>query len=79
MKTLSLKLDDSIFQEAEKVLTSLKMPRNRYINEAIEYYNKLQRRKYLEAKLAKESMMCRENSMEVLKEFESIDFENEAI
>jgi antitoxin component of RelBE/YafQ-DinJ toxin-antitoxin module len=79
MKTLSLKLDDNIFQEAEKVLVNMKMPRNRYINEAVEYYNKLQRRKFLEAKLQKESKLCRESSMEVLKEFEAIDFDYEAI
>jgi metal-responsive CopG/Arc/MetJ family transcriptional regulator len=38
MKTLSLKLDDAVFQETEKVLAKLKKPRNRYINEALQYY-----------------------------------------
>ena len=38
MKTVSLKIDDSIFGETEKILSRISIPRNRYINEAIEYY-----------------------------------------
>jgi len=76
MKTLSLKLDDSVFDEAEKILRKIKLPRNRYINEAVEYYNKVQKRKLLEKKLKKESVLVKENSMEVLKEFENIEYEN---
>jgi len=37
MKTISLKMDESIFAETEKLLAIIKKPRNRYINEAIEY------------------------------------------
>jgi len=74
MKTVSLKIDDSIFGETEKILSKIKKPRNRYINEAIEYYNKIQKRKILELKLAKESILVREESMSVLKEFEEIDY-----
>jgi predicted transcriptional regulator len=48
MKTVSLKIDDSIFGETEKILTRIRKPRNRYINEAIEYYNRIQGRKLLE-------------------------------
>ena len=40
MKTISLKIDDSIFGETEKIVSRIKKPRNRYINEAIEYYNR---------------------------------------
>jgi hypothetical protein len=32
MKTVSLKIDDSIFGETEKILSRIKKPRNRYIN-----------------------------------------------
>jgi predicted transcriptional regulator len=74
MKTLSLKLDKSIFGETEKILEELKKPRNRYINEALEHYNKIQRRKLIENKLKKESELVREDSMTVLKEFENIDY-----
>ena len=45
MKTLSLKLDDIVFEETEQLLETIKKPRNRYINEALQYYNRLQKRK----------------------------------
>jgi len=76
MKTLSLKLDKTIFEETEKILEELKNPRNRYINEAIDHYNKIQRRKLTEEKLKKESELVRKDSMRVLKEFEKIEYGN---
>ncbi len=76
MKTLSLKLDDAIFKDTEDILKNLKKPRNRYINEAIDYYNNLQRRRMMYQKIKEESNMVRDESMSVLKEFESIDYEN---
>jgi hypothetical protein len=75
MKTVSLKIDDSIFGETEAILKNLKKPRNRYINEALDFYNKFQKRKMIENQLKKESKLVRENSMEILAEFEI--FENE--
>lgn len=74
MKTVSLKIDDSIFGETEKILSKIKKPRNRYINEAIDYYNKLQRRILLEKKLKKESDLVKKDPMTVLKDFEEIDY-----
>ena len=74
MKIVSLKIDDSIFGETEKILSRIKKPRNRYINEAIEYYNKLQRKLILEKKLKKESSLVQADSMAVLKDFEEIDY-----
>jgi predicted transcriptional regulator len=70
MKTVSLKIDDSIYGETEKILKQLKKPRNRYINEAIEYFNKLQRKQILEHKLMMESRLVKTDSMMVLKDFE---------
>jgi predicted transcriptional regulator len=72
MKTVSLKIDDSIFGETEVILSKIKKPRNRYINEALEYYNK--RRKMLENKLKKESALVKTESLSVLREFEEIDY-----
>ncbi|MFO7890977.1 MAG: hypothetical protein R6V04_11625 [bacterium] len=43
----------SIFGEIESILSMMKKPRNRYINEAIDYYNKLQKRKIIEKQLKK--------------------------
>jgi predicted transcriptional regulator len=74
MKTVSLKIDDSIFGETEKILSRIKMSRNRYINEAIEYYNRLQRRQILEKKLKSDSDLVKKDSLSVLKDFERIDY-----
>lgn len=74
MKTISLKIDDTTFGETEKILSTIKKPRNRYINEAIEYYNKMQNRAILEKKLKYESLLVREDSMTILSEFENIDY-----
>lgn len=70
MKTISLKVDDDIFRETEKIVGELKQARNRYINEALAHYNRSQRRKLLAAQLKAESAMVREDSMEVLRELE---------
>ena len=74
MKNISLKLDDSVFGETEKIISRIKKSRNRYINEALEFYNKLQKRLILEKRLKKESELVKSDSLEVLKEFESIDY-----
>lgn len=71
MKTISLKIDDSIFGETEKILSQMKKPRNRYINEAIDYFNKFQKRVILEKKLKQESNLVMSESIAVLKEFEA--------
>jgi len=69
MKTVFLKIDDSIFGETEKILTRINKFRNRYINEAIESYNKAHRKQFLEGKLKTESSIVKADSMAVLKEF----------
>lgn len=74
MKTVSLKIDDSIFGETEKILSRIKIPRNRYINEALEYYNKFQRRQLLEKRLKNDSELVKNESIKVLKDFERIDY-----
>ena len=76
MKNISLKLDDSVYGETEKILGQLKKPRNRYINEAVDLYNKMQQKRILEEKLKKESSIVREDSLSVLREFEDIDYGN---
>ena len=74
MKTVSLKIDDSIFGETEKILSRISIPRNRYINEAIEYYNKVQKRQIIEKRLKVESNLVKNDSMKILNEFEKIDY-----
>ncbi len=76
MKTLSLKLDDNIFNETEDVLTKVKKSRNRYINEAVDYYNRVNKRNLISRKLVKESRLVKKESLVVLAEFESQQDEN---
>ena len=76
MKTLSLKLDDNIFNETEDVLVKVKKSRNRYINEAVAFYNRVNKRNLISKKLAKESRLVKNESMAVLAEFESLQNEN---
>jgi hypothetical protein len=73
MKNLSLKLDDEVFTETEKITDMLKVPRNRYINAALAFYNAHNARLLLKKNLAKESILVRANSMEVLKEMELLE------
>ena len=72
MKTLSLKLDDKIFDETEELTSKLKLARNRYINEAVSIYNLYNRRRLLKKQLMKESKLSSQDSMEVLHEFEKL-------
>jgi predicted transcriptional regulator len=72
MKTLSLKLDDKIFDEAEELTSKMKLARNRYINEAVNIYNLYNKRRLLKKQLQKESKMTAEDSMEILHEFEKL-------
>ncbi|WP_114750254.1 hypothetical protein [Pleomorphovibrio marinus] len=74
MKNISLKIDDLVFRETEKIREQMNQPRNRYINEAIAFYNKFQRKKLLEKKLKIESKLVKADSMEILKDFEEIDY-----
>jgi pentatricopeptide repeat protein len=76
MKTLSLKLDDSVFTETEQVISHINKSRNRYINDALDFYNKMQKRKLLASKLEKESKLVKDDSLNVLHEFEMIDYED---
>jgi predicted transcriptional regulator len=73
MKTLSLKLDDDVFEDTEIVLEQIKKPRNRYINEALHFYNRMQKRRLLALQLGLESQLVSDESMLVLQEFESFE------
>lgn len=76
MKTLSLKLDDQIFSEAEALIEKSKTSRNRYINEAVAYYNQFNQRQLLEKQLAFESSLVKEDSMNILNKFEGLTYED---
>ena len=76
MKNLSLKMDDTTFLETERILTKVRKNRNRYINEAVQFYNLLQKRKLISKQLKTESRLVRDESLKVLAEFESLENED---
>jgi len=75
MKSISLKLQDQILHETEALLEHLKTSRNKYINEAVEYYNDYHKRKLLEEQIIKESLLVSEDSISILSEFEKLEDE----
>ncbi len=75
MKVLSLKLRGDVFEEVERVVRAIRIPRNTYINQALDFYTKLSKRKLLKQQLQKESKIVRLNSLRVLKEFERFEDE----
>lgn len=72
MKNLSLKLQDALFSETEALLGQLNKNRNAYLNEAIAFYNRYQKRRLLAARLRQESALVADTSLEVLAEMEAI-------
>ena len=74
-KSLSLKLKDEIFNEVEEIIHDINIPRNTYINLAVDYYNKLNKRKKIKNQLLQESLSVRDNSLEILHEFEKFEDE----
>ncbi len=79
MKNISLKIDEKVFSDTERILSKIKKSRNRYINDAISFYNRYQNRRLLEQKLKAESELVKNDSMRILKEFENIDYADETI
>ncbi len=73
MKNLSLKLKEEIYRDTEKVVKKLKVPRNSYINKAVDFYNKVNTRNMTRKKLFEESLLVSAVSMDILKEFEKLN------
>ncbi len=73
MKSIFFNLDEEIFSETERILSTLKTTRNKYINDALDFYNKYQRKKMMESRVIIESELVRKESLSVLKEFEDLE------
>lgn len=73
MKSIFFNLDEEIFSETELILSGLKISRNKYINDALDFYNKYQRKKMMESRVIIESELVRKESLSVLKEFEDLE------
>ena len=70
MERWTIKLNDSVFEETEHILKEKGIPRNRYINEALDFYNRYHRWKKLAKSFAKASQLVRDSTMEVIAEFD---------
>jgi hypothetical protein len=64
--------------ETEEILKEKGIPRNRYINEALDFYNRYHKRKKISNAFAKASALVRESSMEINAEFDQL-IDEEAI
>ena len=72
MHAMSLKIEDAILSDAERIVKRRKISRNAYINEAIKAYNALERRRELGEKLRFESGIVAADSLQMLKELEAL-------
>jgi hypothetical protein len=70
VKKIHLKLENDVFEDLEIIARTKKLKRDRYINDALKYYNKLEKRKILADRLAVEAELVKEDSMRVLRDFE---------
>jgi hypothetical protein len=73
MKALSLKIEDSIINETDELIKDIKISRNQYIIQAIAFYNKMKKRKLLEARMKRAVKAVENSSLEVLHEFELLE------
>ncbi|MBU2913601.1 hypothetical protein [Reichenbachiella agariperforans] len=73
MKNLSFKLDESVFSETEEIISQINKKRNKYINEALKFYNQLQKRRLMRQDLLQESQAVYASSAEVLRELEELE------
>lgn len=72
MRKTLVKLEAPAFNQAVELSQVLGIPTAEYINQAVMYYNRMVKRELLAKQLAEESLLCREESMRVLAEFERI-------
>jgi len=72
-KALSLKLQDDIFIETETIIEKINIARNAYINQALHFFNRLNKRRILKNKLKNESKLVSDESLLILKEFEKFE------
>lgn len=72
-KALSLKLDDRIFAETESVIRKMGVPRNSYINRALDFYNRCQKRRLLKKRLQKDVEALKDQTHEIIRDYELLE------
>lgn len=78
-KLISVKIDEKVLEETDAMVQKLGISRNKFVNEAIAEYTRVKKRTELEEQIRKASLIVRESSMEILKEFEALDDDDESI
>jgi metal-responsive CopG/Arc/MetJ family transcriptional regulator len=78
-KLISIKLDEKLLEDTDTMVKKLGISRNKFVNEAIAEYTRVKKRTELEEQIRKASLLVRESSMEILKEFEALDDDYESI
>lgn len=71
-KALSLKMADDIFDDTEKVLKRIRMPRNAYINRAVAFYNTIHKRLLTKKRFQKDVALLRGETQGFLKSFDDL-------
>jgi predicted DNA-binding protein len=72
LKTITLRIDDELYNDTENLVSKINKSRNKYISEALEYFNKKHTMLLLEEQLKFESKLVQVESMKVLHEFEAL-------
>jgi len=71
-KSVALKLDAQLYVDVNTLALELNTNRNNYINNAVDFYNRYNKRQVLKKKLAKESDLTKFDSKEMLEEYEKM-------
>jgi len=73
MKSILLKLDDKLFSETEELIKAENISRLSYIKRAIDQYNKWQKKKMLEAQMAREVELLKQVNpdRDLIRDFET--------
>lgn len=72
-KLLSLKMDERVFRETEVLLHKIHVPRNAYINHAVDFFNRCQKRRLTKKQLRNDVALLAEDTRDVLKSFELLE------
>lgn len=72
-KALSLKMDEQIFSETEDVIRKIHVPRNAYINKAVAFYNRLNKRRLVKNRLLKDVSLLKGDTKEFIRNFELLE------
>ena len=66
-------MDEKIFRDAEALIKKIKVPRNAYINHAVAFYTRCQKRRLVKMQLRKDVDLLNADTREVINSFELLD------